>query len=63
MVRGLEHCEKNLGKLGLFSLEKKQLWVNLNVVLNYIMEGNREQGDRLRGRMKGNRHKLENEKF
>ena len=47
--QGLEHlsCEKSLGELVLFSLEKTQLWMNLNVVLNYLMEGNREQGARV----------------
>jgi len=47
MLRGLEHLsyKDRLGKLGLFTLEKRRLQGDLSVVFQYLEEVSKKEGD------------------
>jgi len=55
----LEHlcCEDRLGELGLFSLEKRRLWVDLIVGFQYLKGSYQKDGDNLLSRACCNRTK------
>lgn len=48
---------------GLVEPGEKWLWGDLNAVLNYLMEGNRQKRWTPRGRMRGNGQELEDGRF
>jgi len=70
MIRGLEHldCEELLRELGLFSLEKRQLWGNLLAVFQYLKGAYKKAGEGLStracsDRSRGNGFKLKEGRF
>jgi len=56
-ITGLEHlfCEERLRELGLFSLEKKRLWVELIVAFQYLKGAYKQEGEQLFMRVDGDR--------
>ena len=56
-IQGLEHpsYEERLRDWGLFSLEKRRLWVDLVAAFQYLKGAYRKDGDRLFSRACGNR--------
>jgi len=76
MIRGMEHlsCEERLGKLRLFSLEKRRLWGDLVEAFQYLKGAYKKAGegfftrvcsDRTSGivfKVKEGRFRLENRK-
>jgi len=70
MTRGLEHLpyEDRLRQTGLFSLEKRRLWRDLIVTLQYLKGAYRKAGVGLfiracSDRMRGNSFKLGKDRF
>ena len=70
MIRGLKHLsyEDRLRKLGLFSLEKRRLWGDLIVALQYIKGAYKKDRERLftkacSDRTRGNGFKLQEGRF
>jgi len=68
MIRGLEHlsCEERQRKLSLFSLERRRLWGDIIVALQYLKGVYKQEGERLftlvdSDRTKGNGFKLRRE--
>jgi len=66
----MEHLsyKERLRELGLFSLEKTQLWGNLVVAFQYLKEAYKKPGEGLftracTGRTRGNSFKLKNGRF
>ena len=57
MIRGLEHlsCEERLRELGLFGLEKRRLWGDLIVALQYLKGAYKQEGERLLTRVYSDR--------
>jgi len=57
MIRGLEHLsyEERLRELGLFSLEKRRLWGDLNVAFQYLKGAYKQEGERLFSRVDNDR--------
>ena len=49
MIRGLKHlpCEDRLRELGLFSLEKRRLWVDLIVAFQYLKGAYKQERSQL----------------
>ena len=57
MIRGLEYLsyEERLRELGLFSLEKRRLWGDLIVALQYLKGEYKQEGERLFTRVDSDR--------
>jgi len=70
MIKGLEHlsCEERLRELGLFSLEKRRLWRDFIVAIQYLRGACEQDGDWLftqadSDKTRGNGFKLKGERF
>lgn len=57
MIRGLENlsCKERLRELGLFSLEKRQLWGDLTVAFQYLKGTHKQAGEQLFTRVESDR--------
>ena len=60
MIKGLEHLSyvERLRELGLFSLEKRRLWVDLIVALQYLKGAYKQEGEQLFVRVDSDRTRV-----